>query len=63
MFTALGYVLAPRFLVLLSLLGAFILAVMAMRWHDIMGLSVLGIYCVLTVLPLVWLELVARPKG
>lgn len=55
-FSALGYAVSARFLVFLSLAGAFALAVMAMQWHDVMALAVLGIYCVLTVLPLVGLE-------
>jgi hypothetical protein len=61
-FTALGFAVSARFLVFLGLLGAFVLSVMAMRWHDVMSLAVLGLYCLLAVLPLVVLELRSKRK-
>lgn len=61
-FAALGFAVSARFLVFLTVVGAFALAVMAMRFHDLMGLAVLGLYCALTVLPLVWLETRAKRK-
>lgn len=59
-FASLGFALSARFLVFLSLAGAFVIAIMAMRAHDLMGLSVLALYCLLIVLPLIWLELNAK---
>jgi hypothetical protein len=63
-FSALGYAVSARALLFLALVGAFSLAVMAMLNQTTMSVTVLGLYCVLTVLPLVFLELRAkRPEG
>jgi hypothetical protein len=63
-FAALGYAVSARALLFIALLGAFSLAVMAMLNQTIMAVVVLGLYCALTVLPLVFLELRAkRPEG
>lgn len=56
-FSAMGYAVSARFLLFLSMLGAFALAVMALRQPSVFSLVVLGMYSGLTVLPLVWLEL------
>lgn len=61
-FSALGYAVSARLLIFLSLIGAFVMAVMAMIFRDYMALSVLGLYCVLTVLPLVALELFGKVR-
>jgi hypothetical protein len=59
-FAALGFAVSARALVFLSLVGAFVLAVMAMMNQTMMSVVVLGLYCALTVLPLVFLELRAK---
>ena len=56
-FAALGFAVSARALVFLSLVGAFVLAVMAMMNQTVMAVVVLGLYCGLTLLPLVYLEL------
>lgn len=62
-FSALGYAVSARFLLFLAILGAFALAVMAMLSEHTISLVVLGLWSVLTVLPLVWLEIYSRrPK-
>ena len=55
-FAALGYALSARALLLLSLVGAFVLAILAMGRGDLMGLGVLIAYSVLTVCPVAYLE-------
>ena len=62
-FAAIAKVLAVRLQLLLSLIGAFVLALGAMRSQDWPGLSVLIAFCGLTILPLVWLEYSGRPRG
>lgn len=59
-FAAMGFATSARFLLFLSLLGAFALAVMAMLEPTNPKLIVLGMYCVLTTLPLVALEVIAK---
>ena len=61
-FTAIARVLAVRFQLLLSLIGAFVLALGAMQWQSPMGLYVLMAFCAGTVAPLVWLEFSGRPR-
>lgn len=58
-------VLAVRLQLLLSLAGAFVLALGAMAWQSWPGLAILIAFCALTVLPLVWLEYHGRqaPQG
>jgi hypothetical protein len=59
-FTGLGYALSARMLLLLSLIGAFILAVMAMKDQTLPGLEVLIAYAVFTVIPVAYLEIRRR---
>lgn len=61
-FTAIAKVLAVRLQLLLSLIGAFVLAMGAMAWQTPAGLWVLTAWCILAVLPLVWLEWGGRPR-
>ena len=61
--TALTHLLAARFLLLLAVLGAFILAVMAMPTGGYPGLAILIAYCSLTVLPLVYLDIETHRRG
>lgn len=61
-FAAIARVLAVRLQLLLSLIGAFALALGAMAWQSPAGLYVLIAYSALTVLPLVWLEFSGRPR-
>jgi hypothetical protein len=60
---ALASLLAARLLLLLSIAGAFVLAVMAVRDGSYIGLAVLVAYCSLTLLPLVWLDVVTHRRG
>lgn len=57
MFSAIGFAVSARFMVFLSVLGATALAVMAMRAPTMMAIVTLAVFCVLTVLPLVFLEI------
>lgn len=59
-FSAFGFALSARALVLLSLLGAFVLALMAMKAQTTMSAVLLSLYCCLTTIPLVVLELRAK---
>lgn len=62
-FAAMGFALSARLLLLLAIIGGFTLGVMSMERQTATSLWVLGIYCVLMVLPMVWLEIVGkRPK-
>lgn len=55
-FQAIGTILAVRFILLLSLLGAFALAWTAMANPTYPAIIILVSYILLTVLPLVWLD-------
>lgn len=55
-FQAIGTVLAVRFILLLALIGAFVLAWSAMANPTYPAIIILISYVLLTVLPLVWLE-------
>jgi hypothetical protein len=55
-FSAFGYALSARSLLLVSIAGAFALAVMAMRAASTLSAVVLALYCGLTVIPLVVLD-------
>jgi hypothetical protein len=55
-------VLAARWLLMLSVVGAFVLAIRAMANPTLPSLSVLCSFCVLTVLPLTYLDLKTRGK-
>lgn len=59
-FKALSIIFASRLLILLALGGAFVLAVMAELSGNMLNLWVLIAYCVLTVIPLVTLDLLSR---
>ncbi len=59
-FSAMGFAVSARFLVFLSLFGAFVLAVMAMLSQSMMAVVVLSLFCILTVLPLVAVELFSK---
>ena len=53
--SAIGMLLAARFLLLLAVLGSFVLASLASTSGDPMGLWVLAIYGILVVVPLIGL--------
>jgi len=55
-----GFVLFPRLLLLMSLGGAFVLGVMAMRYQTQIVLEILIAFTTLTVAPLAWLERMSR---
>ena len=55
-FKSAGYILSARALLLLSLVGAFVLAVMAMEWQTFPALEVLIAYAILAVIPVAYLE-------
>jgi hypothetical protein len=59
-FGALGYALSARALLFLALIGAFTLGVMAMLSGKPMSLAILAAYSILTVIPMVVLELRKR---
>ena len=56
-FSGLGYALSARGLLLLSLIGAFILANKAIDNLSFSALAVLISYCLLTVIPVTYLEI------
>jgi hypothetical protein len=62
-FQAIATVLAIRLQLLLALLGAFVLAIMAMRDPSYLALAVLLVYSGLTVIPLVWLAWPGKKTG
>ena len=55
-FAALGYALSARSLLLLSMIGAFVLAIFAAMAQTMATLEVLIAYSLLVVLPVVFLE-------
>lgn len=56
-------ILAVRLILLLSVIGGFVLGVMAMMAQSWPSLAILTSYACLTVLPLVWLEVGQRPRA
>lgn len=63
-FAAAGYALSARAILLLSIVGAFVLAVQAMSSQTMMALYVLCAYAIGIVLPVVVLEIRRRaPDG
>jgi hypothetical protein len=56
-FSALALVLSARLLLLLTLVGAFVLGWAAMREQTYLALGVMIAYTVLTVIPMVSLEM------
>lgn len=61
-FAAIAKILAVRLQLLLSLVGAFVIALLAMAWQSYIGLAILGAFCLLTVIPLVWLAWPERSR-
>jgi hypothetical protein len=62
-FKAIAMVLAPRLQLLLALIGAFVLALLAMQWQSNIGLAILAAYCALTVIPLIALAWPERGRA
>jgi hypothetical protein len=62
-FAGLGYALSARALLLLVLCGGFVLAMRAMTLQNLPGLEVLVAYCILVILPTVYLEVRKRSHG
>ena len=62
MLRAFSLILSARLLLLCSLIGAFVLAVMAEPNGGYVALSVLVVFCVLTVVPLVWMDHASRQR-
>jgi hypothetical protein len=54
-FNALAIVLAVRLILLVAIVGAFYLTVIAIDRPDPWRMAALAIYCVVTVIPTVWL--------
>lgn len=61
-FRAIAMILAIRLQLLLVLTGAMVLAVMAMSEPSYLKLSVLATYSVITIIPMVFLDVTARRK-
>lgn len=61
--TAIAQILAVRMLLLLAGIGAFILALKATDEPDFTRLAALLIFCCVVVLPLIWLDALARRGG
>jgi len=61
-FAALGYALSARALLLLSLIGAFVLSLMAITSQTMPALEVLVAYCCFTVIPVAYLEIRRRQQ-
>ena len=61
-FAALGYALSARALLLLSLIGAFVLSLMAITSQTLPALEVLIAYCCFTVIPVAYLEIRRRQQ-
>ena len=59
-FTALGYAISARALLMLAIVGAFVLAVMAILSDKIPALVALGLFAALVVIPMCILELRRR---
>jgi hypothetical membrane protein len=60
MFKAMGFALSARMILLVTLVGAFVLAVMAMREQSVASLEVLVAYGILAVIPVAYLEIRRR---
>jgi len=61
-FQAIGMILAVRVILLLSVCGAFSLAIIAMQSQTNQAIGILVSFVALTVLPLVWLDRNGRRK-
>jgi hypothetical protein len=62
-FGALATILAVRLFLLLAIIGSFVLAKMAMKDTSDHSMYVLISYCLLTVIPLVYLDIHNKRKG
>lgn len=60
-FKALGYALSARAILLVALIGAFVLAVMAVNAQSILSLEILAVYGTFGVIPVAYLE-ARRPR-
>ena len=60
---AMALIISVRLLLLLVLVGALTLAVMAMPSPTLLHLAVLAAYCILVVIPMVWLERTNRMRS
>ena len=60
-FKALGFALSARAMLLVSLVGLFVIAVMAMLAQTAFALAVCLLYGIFAILPVAWLELHKRP--
>lgn len=60
-YAALGYALSARALLMLALVGAFVMAVLAIHSQTVFSLIALGLYCAFAILPVAYLE--ARKRG
>ena len=63
-FKAIAHILSIRLFLLLAVIGAFVLAFMAMSGSDVHSTWILGVYSAFTVIPLtVWDLLTRRQNG
>lgn len=62
-FRALGFALSARMIFLLSVIGAFVMGIVAMVGGGWLRLLLLAVYCALTVLPCAYLEVRKRGPG
>lgn len=63
MFQVFALILATRLMLLLTLAGAFVLALQAMEHQTYPAIIVLICYAVLIIAPLIYLEIRARPRA
>ena len=59
-FKALGFALSARMILLVALVGAFVLAIMALLAGTDTAIAVLIAYGILAVIPVAWLEIRRR---
>ena len=62
-FETIALLVSARVLLLLSILGAFTSALLAILGKSLLGLEVMVGFAVLVVLPVVWLERFVRVEG
>lgn len=63
MFQVFALILATRLMLLLSLAGAFVLALQAMEHQTYPAIIMFCAYCLLIIAPLVYLEIRSRPRA
>jgi hypothetical protein len=61
--SAVTALLAARLLLLLAIVGAFVLAFAAQRAESYVGLAILVAFCCLTLIPMVYLDVVTHRRG